>query len=180
MPRPKPLRFEAWSYSRWKSYEECPAKARWTYLDKVKEEGEKGPALIRGAKIHEQASLFVQGKLETLPGELDRFDNEFAILRRAYDEDDVIVEEQWALTKEWKPTAWFADDAWVRVVLDVGVIDWSEKKALIIDHKTGRVRPMEQKPQLELYAVAALSKLPEIETVVVSVCSLDQAGMARG
>lgn len=179
MPRPRAVRFSAWSYSRWRAYEECPAKARWSFLEKVKEEGPKGPALIRGQEIHDEAKLFVQGKTKKLPESLGRFDVEFAILRRAYQTEDMIVEEQWALNRDWKQTGWFDPDAWVRVVLDAAVIDWKQRKALIVDHKTGRVRPMEQQPQLELYATAALSRLPEIDEVSVALWYLDHGRSAR-
>ena len=184
MPKPKEPQIRAWSYSRWQTYDECPARAKYLYVDRLSKEEEKSPALERGGAIHEEAKLYVQGhygKKAKLPESLGRFDNEFAILRRAWDDKkhDVFLEEQWAYTSDWEPTEWFAPDAWARVVLDAMISDWPAKRAMVIDHKTGRVRPEKHASQLSLYGLAVLARFENVERVHATLWYLDH-GVAHG
>lgn len=178
MPKKVAQKFRAWSFSRWKDYEGCPARAKWRFLEKLPVEEEKSPALERGGQIHDEAKRFVQegGKL---PKSLFAFEDEFAILRRAYEGGrvDVITEEQWAATKDWVPTEWFGSDAWVRTTLDALVLEGD--RAVIIDYKTGKIRKEEQEPQLELYAVVTLSRFPAVEEVASSLWYLDHGVATR-
>jgi len=180
MPKKVARRFRAWSFSRWRDYEGCPARANWKYLEKLQVEEERSPALERGSAVHAEAQKFVRegGKL---PKSLDSFEHEFAILRRAYESGtaEVITEEQWALNDRWKPTGWFDGDAWVRTALDSMIFDARSRRAVIIDYKTGKIRKEEQEPQLELYAAVALSRIDGIDEVSSSLWYLDHGIATR-
>ena len=53
-------------------------------------------------------------------------------------EGELLVEDecQWAITREMKPTAWFAKNVWLRCVADAVKLDLPA--ALVVDWKTGK------------------------------------------
>ena len=48
----------SWSFSRWNVYEECPAKAKYKFIDKLKEPG--SAAMDRGTALHKQCEDFLK------------------------------------------------------------------------------------------------------------------------
>jgi len=180
VPKPRAPQIDAWSYSRWRTYDDCPARARYTYVDKLATGDDDSPALARGSRIHAGARDFVVLGGD-LPEDLERFADEFAILRRAWEGklEDVLLEEQWAFDRDWNPVEWFAPSAWARVVLDALVADWPKRQALVVDHKTGRVRPEGHESQLSLYALAVLSRYADVDRVHATLWYLDH-GVAHG
>ena len=60
-----------WSYSRLGTYESCPKKAYYRYIEKIPEE--QHPAAERGIKIHGLAEQYIKGELEEMPKELYLF-----------------------------------------------------------------------------------------------------------
>lgn len=155
---------KSWSWTRYSDYKQCPRKFKYKYIDKLKEE--KSDALTRGAEIHDLIASYITGKIKQLPEELKAFATEFKALQREYKKKKFIVEDEWAYTSDWSATKW--DDwnhVWLRMKLDCarpigkGVLS-------VVDWKTGKFRPSPQyEEQLELYAVAALAKFPDIDTV---------------
>ena len=80
----------------------------------------------------------------------------------------MIVEDNWAFTKNWGPSRW--DDwnnCWLRVKLDVA--ERTDNKVVITDYKTGKYRPDnvgDYEEQGELYVTGALqvfSVIPDLE-----------------
>lgn len=51
------------------------------------------------------------------------------------------VEQRLAITKDMKTTTWWAADAWMRAQLDAHIEDHEQKRNIIIDWKTGKVKP---------------------------------------
>ena len=173
----KPVKqFLAWSYSRLHTYQQCPLRAKLAFLDKVKEP--ESPALLNGSAVHKLAERFClpkdhPQKLNVLPQELKNFKKEFMELRKLNPQ----VEQQWAFTRDWKPTGWFDKDCWVRVVVDACFTH--EVTLTVIDHKTGGVNKTledlaEHKEQLSLYALCGMLRFPEVETVSVRLWYLDR------
>lgn len=158
----------AWSFSRLQCYEECPAKFKYRFIDKVPEE--KSPQMQRGIDIHKDAENFLKGE-ELLPAPtLQRFGALFQELREA----KPLVEEQWALDADWKPTGWFAKGkkaAYVRVILDAGVI-YDDRTALVIDFKTGKPWG-DNTDQMELFANVTFCRHPDIQEVETRLWYLD-------
>lgn len=166
-----PPRIKAWSFSRWSTYEECPAKAKYAYLDRLPQPD--SPALARGQEVHAKAEGYVRGTIAELPSEFDDFASDFAELKK---ELDVAVEEEWAFTSDWEPTGWFEKGpkaAWCRVKVDARVRKDDGAVVKVIDHKTGRVYPYHDK-QMELYALGALLMFPTAEVVETELWYLDQ------
>jgi RecB family exonuclease len=172
MPKKKLQRIEAWSFSRFGTYETCPARAKFKYLDKLDEP--QGQAASRGSEIHKLAEKYVLGKLPPrIPEDLDRFEDEFENLRKLNKRRGVHVstEQQWAFTRDWEVTGWFEVDTWCRMVVDAAVL---QKDTLtIIDYKTGKIRP-DHKKQLELFALGGLVLHPQVKQVRAELWYLDQ------
>jgi hypothetical protein len=72
-----------------------------------------------------------------------------------------IVEKQMSINESLRPTGWFADDAWCRGIVDVGVINGS--RALLLDYKTGKRKP--DLTQLKLFAGLAFASFPDLEVI---------------
>jgi len=149
----------AWSPSRLSTFEQCPKKAYFEYVRKLK--SPSGAAAVEGSRIHELAAQYLTGALPELPSELNVFADEFRALRSSGRE--LHCEQQHAFTSAMKSTGWFDKDVWLRVVFDVLYSDG--KTLVIIDHKTGKVRDKDL-AQLELYAHTGFVLHPTVEEVV--------------
>lgn len=160
----------AWSLSRLQTYEECPFKAYCSYI--LKMPYTKGPAQIRGDAIHKMAEAFLKGEARALKPELKNYEVEFKRCKSAGKdpEAELLVEQQWGLNNQWKPTGWFGSDTWCRVISDMVIVHDGHVK--MVDHKTGK--PYEKHvEQLELYAIAAFNRFPEAETANGEIWYLD-------
>lgn len=167
---------EAWSFSRYSTYQQCPLKAKLMFIDKIKEPGNE--AMQRGADIHDQCEAYIKGTLPRLPAECRAFKKEFQMLRKQYKKaiSGMVVEDTWAFTKNWEETQW--DDwvnCWVRIKLDCAHHE-DEETLIVSDWKTGKFRPEKNEEyveQLELYALAALLLHEHIEVVKPRLVYLD-------
>ncbi len=169
---PRAVQLTSWSYSRYSDWRQCPLKAKLKHIDKLKEPG--NAAMERGSKIHTDAEQYIKGTLKVLPPELALFKQEFADLKKLFKKKGrpMIVEDNWAFTKEWTETQW--NDwvgCWVRIKLDCAhyvadtimvVTDWKSGKPN--DYKT-----REYMEQLELYALSALLLHPFLTEVQVRI-----------
>lgn len=159
MPWKQPTQITSWSFSRYSTYSQCPQRAKYLYIDKMKEPG--SPAMERGNAIHAMAERYVLGTTARLPKELKLFADFFKSTRAAKKRDPmaVVVEETWAFRKDWTQTTW---DDWngchLRVKLDLAILDGDT--VTVVDHKTGKYSPQWNlqgyAEQVELYALAAL------------------------
>ena len=169
MPLKPVKQFTSWSFSRYKDWMECPLKAKLKHIDKVPE-GEKGPALLRGEVIHKEAEDFTRGKIRKIPASLKLFAKEFAHLKKM----KAVAEGKWAMTVEWKPIDFFDwGKAWCRVVLDAHYYLPRPRRAVVIDHKTGKIYPDNQH-QIELYVIAAFAHYETAQEVQPALWYLDQ------
>lgn len=164
------LKLTSWSFSRYSDYKQCPAKAKFKHIDKLKEPPNK--AMLRGLAIHGMAEDFIKGTVRRLPEELATFSDDLLLLREWYGthEGSVLVEESWAFTREWDATEWSNwSECYLRVKTDVAFYDNAAKtKLTIVDWKTGRQRPEKEADyveQLELYVLSALKLLPNVVEV---------------
>lgn len=159
---------DAWSFSRLQCYEECPAKFKYKFIDKLPEP--KSDAMQRGIDIHKKCEDFLNGDAIVVDPELMRFGALFQDLREA----KPMTEEQWALTSDWKTTGWFSKGkqaAWVRVILDAGVI-YEDHTALVIDFKTGKPWG-DNTDQMQLFGDVTLCRHPDLKEVETRLWYLD-------
>lgn len=158
-----PKKLTSWSFSRLKDYEKCPLACKRKHIDKIKEPPSE--AMERGIRIGGLAEQYIKGTIARLPAELKSFEADFKVMRKQYAAATknkglpMVVEDQWAFTKEWSVTQWNDWVAcWVRIKLDVGNF-LEEDLYEVTDWKTGKFRPeqnAEYMDQVELYVLAAL------------------------
>lgn len=166
----------SWSFSRYSDYKQCPLKAKLKHIDKIQEPPNE--AMARGAEIHTKAEHYLKGIVKRLPAELKLFKDEFTKLKKLMDRKVLppIVEDTWALTKDWAITSWNDwTGCWVRIKLDLAHHE-DEKTLIVTDWKTGKFRPEMNEDyleQLELYALGALLVLEHVEIVKPRLIYLD-------
>lgn len=155
----------SWSYSRYACYSECPAKAKYKFIDKLPEPS--APALERGNYVHKIAEDFTKGMFKKIPMELAKFREQFFELKKS----KPMVEESWCFKQDWSGTTW--DDwtgCWLRVKVDAACFE--DTTLHIIDHKTGKKRDGYE-DQLGLYALSGFLKFPHVKTVYTHLWYLD-------
>lgn len=176
MPRkPKP-KVTAWSFSRWTKWATCPLQFKLSTIDRLPEE--KGPALVRGQEVHNEAEEYVKAarKPRMVPASLETFTDEFVELRdlKRAAGVEVLPENELAFDRNWAPTSWFDRRTWVRIKIDALVRFVGKRRTRVIDYKTGRLKEQsEYDEQVELYALAAFDADPELQTVQTELWFLD-------
>lgn len=148
---------KAWSLSALQVYEQCPARYKAERINKI---GDKlpSPAMERGIAIHAKGEQYLRGNIPNVPKEFEPFSKEMKNLRKL----KASPEKKMAVTKAWKPTEFFADDAWLRLVVDAEVE--LPSGLLLIDFKTGRIYPDKHNDQSHLYSTCYLGECENITT----------------
>ena len=177
MAREETNMINRWSYSRLGTYESCPKKAYYRYIEKIPEE--QHPAAERGIKIHGLAEQYIKGELEEMPKELYLFYEGFEQLREDYKKGDVCVEERWAFNLSWEKSNWDSEDTWGRYIIDAFVKQGAYAK--IIDFKTGRFKGHNEgyKNQCTLYACCIFNRFPDVEKIDTELWYLDHHKITR-
>lgn len=165
----------SWSISRIQTYEQCAYRAKLQWLDKVPDLQPK-TAADRGSQIHQEAEDYVTGK-GAFTQNLRHFKTDFSALKRHADEGRVVCEEEWAFDRNWQNAPW--KSGWLRLKCDA-VCFLDPKHAVVVDYKTGKRFGNEVKHaiQLQLYALCALIRYPEVEQVTCELWYLDQNELA--
>lgn len=171
MPKPPAPKIDAWSFSRWNTYRQCPLKAKLTYVDKLPTP--PSPAMDRGNVIHKESEDYINGKLKKLPVSLETFDEEFKDLRNLYKKGDVYVELQLNFDSEWNiiEDKW-SPDIWCRVKVDIVVLE-DDGVIRVTDVKTGKVKSDGYMEQLDLYALAIFLGFDDVTTIITDLWFVD-------
>lgn len=163
-----PQRITAWSFSRWNVYQECPAKAKYKFIDKFAEPG--SAAMDRGTAIHLLCEKYLRGIDKTLHKDIKQIGDILKDLKKR----GAIPEANFTFKQDWTPTRW--DDwkgAWCRMKADVTIppIINGDNQVGIDDFKTGGKKKLESGDfeeyftQLELYDIAGLVQYPTADSV---------------
>ncbi len=144
----------AWSYSALTTYETCPKKYYHLYVAKdVKDEDSSFSA--DGKIVHDAMKARVcDGK--ALPVNLRYMEK--AAARFAAVPGDKHGEMKLALSRDFEPRDFFAKDVFVRVVIDLTIVQGST--AIVVDWKTGKVK--DDPTQMALCAAVLHRWMPEI------------------
>ena len=157
-----PAKAYAWSYSKLKNYESCPRKhyhidvAPKGHPDKIVEP--MSEQLMWGDQVHKALANALQG-LAPLPISMKHFQS--WVDRILEGPGQLFVEQQYAITKDFAPTAWFGSDVWFRGIGDVVRIDGPV--GLVVDWKTGKV--LVDSVQLMLMAQCLFVHYPQLKVV---------------
>lgn len=146
-----------WSHSSLTAFETCPRRFQLTRITKAFSEPQT-EATLHGNEVHKALERHLN-KEQWLP---EKYAEYLPLVERvAATPGKRLVEYKFALTSSFKPTAFFAKDAWVRGVIDAGVI--GTKSAAVLDWKTGK--PKTDADQLKLFAAVTFASFPYLEKV---------------
>ena len=154
--RSKPKSF-AWSYSKLKNYETCPARYYGVDVSKNFKE-EEGEALLYGNTLHKVLAKRI-GEGAKLPSPFTHLEPWAEKILST--PGKVLVEQQLAITKELGPAEWFGRDAWYRGIADV--IKIVGPVAVVLDWKTGKI--VEDSVQLALMAQCVFAHHAEVQKI---------------
>lgn len=160
---------KAWSFSAYDLYHQCPLKYKLEKIDKLKRADT--PALANGRKVHDIIAKYLSKETDDLPLSAVKAKNARATYAEFREFDDVIVEKKWGFNASWKPTGYFANDTWLRTVVDAGVL-YEDMTAEVIDHKTGKKRDG-YGDQLELFATSVFCHIPSVTMVTTRLQFVD-------
>lgn len=164
----------SWSFSRWKDYTTCPAKAMYKHVLKMKEPS--SPAMERGTLLHKACEDFINMEVDVIPEELRKFEKALNFLR-SLPNDKCITEESLVFKDDWTPTVW--NDwarAWLRIRVDCSY-SLEGGTLRLIDWKTGKFREDEVEMywlQLELCALGVFLSMKSINYVIPKLVFLDE------
>jgi hypothetical protein len=155
---PKPF---AWSYSKLKAYEDCPRRYYETQV--AKNYTDSTTDQTWGNAVHAaMAQALRDGKpLPTKFQICQRWVNEVRNVKGG----ELLIEDdcQWAITREFQPTAWFAKNVWLRCIADAVVLKYPA--GMVVDWKAGKsanVDPI----QLLLTSLMMFIQFPKLDRVV--------------
>lgn len=147
----------SWSYSKLKNYETCPKRHyEIDLLKSVKEE--ESESLMWGNSVHSSMAKACTGA-EPLPATMKDYQRWVDLVREG--PGQLLVEQKYAITRQFGPTTFFGRDAWYRGIGDVVRIHGPV--ALVLDWKTGKV--LEDSVQLMLMAQCIFSHYPSVQRV---------------
>jgi len=155
----KPTR---WSYSSISTYESCPAKWKYSYVDQLPYKA--SAAMERGSRLHLDCEKFLKTSSHVLPWELSKMGPRLMDLKMK----GAVSEETWCLDDKWKPDM---VNPWVKAIVDV---HWLEGNTVlhVRDFKSGREYP-DHRDQLELYALIGLCRFPDVKRAEYGAIYLD-------
>jgi len=148
-----------WSFSRLKSFEQCPKQFYHMKIAKDYSEPETD-AMRYGTEAHLAAEEFIRdGK--PVPVKFAYMKDVLEALNRR--RGNKITEIKMGLTQELEPCGFMSKDVWWRGIADLVITDGST--AWIVDYKTSKSAKYADKGQLELMALATFKYFPEIKTI---------------
>jgi hypothetical protein len=149
----------AWSYSRLKNFEVCPKRHYEIDLAKNYVEAvEPGSPLDWGERVH-KALAAACDKGTPLPSEMTDYQRWVDRVRAG--PGKLYTEQKYAITKDFTPTAFFANNVWYRGIGDIVRVDGPV--ALVLDWKTGKL--VVDSVQLMLMAQCIFSHFPDVKKV---------------
>ena len=154
------MRPTRWSYSSLTTYEECPAKWKYSYIDNLPDP--PSPAMERGTRLHKLCETVLTQDVET-PSELMNIARVLERLRV----NSAQSEKAWRLDSKWKPVS---EKSWVLGIIDVHFM--KDDALHVYDFKSGKPYASHKK-QLELYALIGLATYPQAERVECGAIYID-------
>lgn len=147
-----------WSFSGLKDFINCPrqyneVKVLKRHTKKVTEQ------MLYGTEVHKALEDYVRDGTP-LAKNYERFKPSLDALLDI--KGTRYPEHKMALTNEFTPCGFDADEYWVRGIVDLLIVDGPE--AYIVDYKTGSARYPDTK-QLKLMALFTFSHFPEVQSV---------------
>jgi ATP-dependent exoDNAse (exonuclease V) beta subunit len=200
---PRVLKFAPWSISKADLGKQCGLKFQWKYVEKKKEQVSVRSEGRVGSAAHKAMELVLKGSdmqnaftvasvdnklttkeiddLMTFNGSITAFLQRIAKFKAKAPAIDTLVEHQFGLTRELKPSTFFGKDVFFRGVYDFG-LRLENRDLVIIDHKSGAPSDDMSKytNQLNSYALAGRQLFPEIKGVQSALHYLQDGSLVWG
>lgn len=164
---------DAWSYSTFNMWEECPK--RYEGLKIMKLGDQAGPGMAEGDAFHKQVARYIMDPSAGLPARPIHKDA-LPVIQGARSLDvPKTVEQQWGITPHWKQTGWFSRDpkkpTWLRVIVDLGMT-YEDDTGEVVDWKTGK-RYDHNDDQMEVFAAGYFVYRPWLKHVTTRLVYVD-------
>lgn len=158
-------------FSKLDVFRGCKAKFKYQFIDKLPQPG--SAAMDRGSAVHANVEEYLNGWTTTLVEPALEWKEELDALRTKHfkGEQPIGISRAWVRLGDW-----FHPDTWLRVKMDCYYVDGP--KIVVIDFKTGKYR-IPSTEQVELYALAGFSIIPDVETVDAEMWFLDAGEVYR-
>lgn len=148
-----------WSFSKIKSFEQCPKQ--FYHLKVVKDYSEPETEAMRyGTEFHKACEEYVRDDIP-IPKKFDFVKPTLDSLLSKRGEK--LCEYKMGLTANLDPCGFFSDEVWWRGIADLVILD--NNLAWVIDYKTGKSSRYADKGQLELMAMATFKHFPQVKKV---------------
>jgi hypothetical protein len=158
------------SYSGWSTYDKCPAKYKYSYIDKLAR-SEPGEAAQRGTKIHDSVEKFFQ---EGTPVSVEIRDTYQPWLESLAEEANCAPEWEWGVNDIWGHADFKDDNAAWRGFFDLKAVPLARGDELYVyEWKTGKIYD-DHAHQSSLYAAVGLCLHPWASSVTVTNVYFDQ------
>lgn len=145
-----------YSYSRWKLYDQCPAKYKFKYIDKLPEDP-PGPAVARGLEIHKMAEDYVNGTCQEFNPIFSYFEKGLDRLKNLYSFGNGFTEKRIEISnRDWAYS--------LQGIIDYQYINEDSNECTIIDYKTGNIY-QDHADQGEFYCLLATLKDSTLESI---------------
>ena len=153
-----------YSYSSIKTYEECPAKYKFSRILRLPQPS--GPAAERGTLIHAEIEEALNGGLVLLSADVEHLANSIEVWRKSGAQSEL----EFAFDKHWHEVSYKSDSAIFRGIIDLYMEH--DDQAVVIDFKTGKERDYQD--QVKVYSAAILATKPHINSVRNIIEFIDQ------
>lgn len=186
---PAALRHAPWSFSKMETGESCPAQFKHKHVLKTVA-GPSSPDTVVGTAAHEVLERRVKGAsaadakrlalestpltsdeqdmLRTLEDRMDAFLTKFDGFCRRQGVKQILVEQGWGVTADFRATGFFDKDVFFRGKVDLGAIT-RDDDLVVIDHKSGVAKDLKKdlkkRQQLWSYYVLAVPNVPGVNGV---------------
>jgi hypothetical protein len=147
------------SYSKLIDFESCRFKAYLKHAARIPDP-KPSPSADRGTDIHNRTELWLRGQGEAPLEAKKHFSDELESLKNHFNAGRVSLEGEWAFNHDWEPAPW--KTGWFRLKADA-VCHITKDHAVVIDYKTGKVKP--DKTQLQLNAAAVFAHHPNVHKI---------------
>ena len=160
------------SYSGLGLYKQCPSAFQRKCVLKepaMEPTPESAPALFRGKAMHAEIEDLLEGRRDSLHGDMKFYEQFLSGLRSA----GATAENKFAFDHNWDRVDFDSEAAMIRGIDDAAILDQETKTLHVYDWKTGKKYP-EHAEQRALYGLAGLLTYPQAERTIVSHVYLDQ------
>lgn len=155
----------SWSYSKYKNFFACAFRHQ--QVDLLKNYTDTSEALTWGNETHDafHAACRTDKPRVPLPDTMQQYQHWVDKYADPSLPGTLLVEQQYAITKQFQPTDWFGrrGDAWFRSIVDLLRISPCGRVARAADWKTGKI--LQDSRQLMLCAQTIFAHHPKVKRV---------------